>query len=270
MQAPQVDRSAPGLRRDLEVLEVLATHGGTDGALGTVRIAELVDRDKGQVSRSLRVLEREHVVERDPVSRGYRLGWRVYALAARSSESRLLQVAPPLIRSLVEELDETVHLCVLQGSEVLTLASFSPLRVSRTGWEGRCVPATCTSAGRVLLADVPREELMAHFGSEHFIRVGPHQRVHDASQLYDEVVASNERGYSLVDEEFEADLVGASAPVRDFRGRVVAAINVSGSKATLGSRLDDAGHRVAECAMEITLRMRGFADSAVVTGGKPS
>ncbi len=270
MREPQVDRAAPGLRRDLEVLDVLASHGGGFSTLGTVRIAELVERDKGQVSRSLRALEREHVVERDPVNRGYRLGWRIYALAVRSGESRLLQVAPTLIHELVNELDETVHLCVLQGIEVLTLASFSPLRVSRTGWEGRCVPATCTSAGRVLLADSSLDTLRAHFSPEHFTLVGPRQRVHNADELFEEIAESNEKGYALVDEEFEADLVGASAPIRDFRGRVIAAINVSGSKSTLGVQLAEAGQRVARYAAEITHRMRGFVEADVVAGGKPS
>ncbi len=256
--------------RDLELLEVLAANDLVHGGLGTVRIAQLVKRDKGQVSRSLRALEHEHLVERDPMSRAYRLGWRVYALAARSSAGRLLQVAPTVIRELVAELDETVHLCTLQGLDVLTVLSFSPLSESRAGWEGRCVPAACTSAGRVLLADVPLDIMRAHFGPEYFTQVGPHQRVHDAVELYDEVVATRERGYAIVDEEFEADLVGASAPVRDFRGQVVAAINVSGSKGSLGSRLEEAGQLVARYAFEISQRMSGYVDLARSSGDKPS
>lgn len=270
MPTTRIDRSAPGLVRDLELLEVLAVNDAAHGGLGTVRIAQLVGRDKGQVSRSLRALEHEHMVERDPVTREYRLGWRVYALAARASAGRLLQVAPNVIRELVAELDETVHLCTLQGLDVLTVLSFSPLRESRVGWEGRCVPAACTSAGRVLLADVPLNILQSHFGPDHFSMVGPRQRVHNATELYDEVVATRERGYAVVDEEFEADLVGASAPVRDFRGQVVAAINVSGSKGSLGARLEDAGRLVARYALEISQRMSGYVDLVPATVGKPS
>ncbi len=270
MPTTRIDRSAPGLVRDLELLEVLGANDAAYGGLGTVRIAQLVNRDKGQVSRSLRALEHEHLVERDPMTREYRLGWRVYALAARSSAGRLLQVAPTVIRELVAELDETVHLCTLQGLDVLTVLSFSPLRESRVGWEGRCVPAACTSAGRVLLADVPLDIMRSHFGPEHFTMVGPRQRVHNAVELYDEVVATRERGYAIVDEEFEADLVGASAPVRDFRGQVVAAINVSGSKASLGSRLEEAGQLVARYSFEISQRMSGYVDLLPASGGKPS
>ena len=40
-------------------------------------------------------------------------------------------------------------------------------------------------------------------------------------------------------EAFEPGLVGAAAPVRDFRGRVVAALNVSGPSFRLGERLED-------------------------------
>ncbi len=270
MPSTGIDRSGPGLVRDLELLEVLAANDAAHGGIGTVRIAQLVNRDKGQVSRSLRTLEREHLVERDPMTREYRLGWRVYALAARSSAGRLLQVAPAIIRELVADLDETVHLCTLQGLDVLTVLSFAPLRESRGGWEGRCVPAACTSAGRVLLADVPLATIRSHFGPDHFTLVGPRQRVHNAVELYEEVAATRERGYAIVDEEFEANLVGASAPVRDFRGQVVAAINVSGSKSSLGSRLEEAGQSVARCAFEISQRMSGYVDLAPASGGKPS
>ena len=46
--------------------------------------------------------------------------------------------------------------------------------------------------------------------------------------------------------EFEPGLVGAAAPVRDFRGRIVAAINVSGPKFRLGDRLEPAGEEVRQ------------------------
>ena len=53
---------------------------------------------------------------------------------------------------------------------------------------------------------------------------------------------------ALVDEEFEPGLVAVAAPVRDFRGRVVAALNVSGPKFRLADRLEEAGHAVADAA----------------------
>jgi len=270
-----VDRSAPGLKRDLELLEALGSDAAqAAGGLGVSRLAEMVGRDKGQVSRALRVLESEGLVERDSATREFRIGWRIFALAALNARTHLLQVAPAFIDRLAAELNEAVHLCVPQGRAVLTVLSKVPADSQRLGWEGRLVPATRTSAGRVLWMDATLADLTERFEPSDFVGSGPRHRVKNASELYEEISSSRERGYALVDEEFEVDLVGASAAVRDFRGQVVAAVNVSASKARLGPRLIEAGEAVARTAAEITLKLGGGASSwgSPVTVGwhKPS
>src|SRR5687767_6784883 len=122
--------SSAGLRRDLEILDVLAGHGDerdTDG-FGVSWIAQRLGREKSQVSRALRALEGEGMVERDPVTRRYRLGWRLFALAARSQQARLVQVSAPFLRRLATAFDEDAHLCVLRGDQVLTLVSMPSSR----------------------------------------------------------------------------------------------------------------------------------------------
>ncbi len=141
LAAPMPIQDATGLRRGLAIVEVLAEHAATGGEpLGVVRIAELVGREKSQVSRTLRTLAETGFVERDPATRGYRIGWRLFALAARAGEPRLLALALPLLRRLVGELAETAHLSVLDGAEVLTLLSEAPASSIRaTGYSGRTV-----------------------------------------------------------------------------------------------------------------------------------
>ena len=56
----------------------------------------------------------------------------------------------------------------------------------------------------------------------------------------------------MVDEEFEFGLVGAAVPVRDFKGRLVAALNVSAPKFRLGGRLETAGEEVKRVADELS------------------
>src|SRR5680860_1175532 len=52
--------------------------------LGVVRLAQLTGGDKGQVSRLLTTLAEQGLVERDADTRSYRLGWQLFALAARA------------------------------------------------------------------------------------------------------------------------------------------------------------------------------------------
>ncbi len=223
-----------------------------NGGLGVVRIAELIGREKSQVSRALKMLAESGLVDRDPSTLHYRLGWRFFALAARAGEQRLLSVAPPLLERLVKNLGETAHLSVLQGVEVLTILSESPPHaVKAVGWSGRTVPLYCTSSGRVLLFDHDHDAISELFSGIEFRELGPNT-VGTIGELYERVVAARAQGYALVDEEFEFGLVGTAAPVRDFRGQIVAALNVTAPKFRLGERLEEAVKEVKRAADELT------------------
>ncbi|MBX7552132.1 IclR family transcriptional regulator [Streptomyces sp. NPDC004232] len=234
-----------GLRRDIDLLEALASDEAQHaGGLGVVRLAQLVGREKSQISRALKALAAEGIVERDPDTLEYRLGWRLFSLVARTSESRLVRVAEPVMHALSADLEETSHLCVLSDREVLTLLSVSGHSFRVHGWEGRGVAAWRLSAGRVLLADATPDELYVRFGTASEMPV---------PELWSLIQEARRRGYAQVSEEFEEGLVGVSAPVRDFRGRVVAALNISAPASRLGERLDEAGRTTARAAARVSV-----------------
>jgi DNA-binding IclR family transcriptional regulator len=241
------------LRRELAILTVLGGEEAIEeGGLGVVRIADLIGREKSQVSRTLKVLAESGFVDRDTETLQYRLGWRFFALAARAGEQRLLSVAPALLDRLVEDVGETAHLSVLQGVEVLTVLSKSPPHaVKADGWAGRTVPIYCTSSGRALLFDHDSQALSSLLSRVEFRKLRP-GTVRNIEELEGSIARARELGYALVDEEFEFGLVGAAAPVRDFKGQLVAALNVSAPKFRLGGRLEGAGHEVKKAADDLS------------------
>jgi IclR family transcriptional regulator, KDG regulon repressor len=244
---PKPFETATSLRRGLAIL--FALESGDE--LGVTRIAELVGREKSQVSRALKVLADEGLVERDPQSLAYRLGWRVFTLAAVAGDHRLASAAPRYLGELVRAFEENAYLSVLQGDDVLTVASESPPQaVQAVSWIGRVVPAACTSAGYALLIDRDRGDL------EHVVPDAAFRRQHPrgpqtADELWERLVEARARGYALADEEFEPGLVAVAAPVRDFRGRVVAAVSVSAPKFRFAGRLEEAGEQVRTVAGEL-------------------
>jgi IclR family KDG regulon transcriptional repressor len=247
-------RRGHGLCRDLDLLEALASpEAQRAGELGVVRLAQLTGREKSQVSRALEALAGEGVVERDPDTLGYRLGRRLFSLVARTVEDRLVRAAEPVMRDLSAELEETNHLCVLRDREVLTVLSVSGHSFRVHGWEGRGVPAHCTSAGRVLLLDASPDDLYVRFPA---LAAGhPRSEVRTLPELWAKIQQARRDGYARVSEEFEEGLVGVSAPVRDFRGRVVAALNVSAPAGRLGERLAAAGRVTAEAAERVSAHL---------------
>jgi IclR family KDG regulon transcriptional repressor len=249
------------IRRGVEVLLSLASEESLAGSgLGVTRIAELLGREKSQVSRALKALNEYGLVERNKDA-GYRLGWRLYALAQLAGERRLLELAAPMMRRLSHGLGERVHLSVLQGTETLTVLSESPGRtVETTGWAGRVTPVYCTSAGRALLLDWADEEIAAAFEHVEFVALGP-RTVASAAQLATAVGQAREAGLVVVDEEFEPDLIGIAVPVRDAQGAILASLNVSAPRYRFVDRVDEAGRALLAVAADLG-RELGDPDAA--------
>ncbi|MEU9015057.1 IclR family transcriptional regulator [Streptomyces sp. NPDC048479] len=262
-------RTAIGLRRDLEILEVLCSPEAIRGAgLGVMRIAQLTGREKSQISRALASMKEEGLVDRDADTLAYRCGWRLYALAASTRESRLVYTASPCLRRLVAQIRETAYLCALRGHSVMTLLTESAPHAFRSmGWEGLTVPVAQTSAGRVLISDWEDAVVRASFTDETLRQAPQTQRVRSVDALIEELRAIRSAGYAKVDGELEEGLVGVSAPVRDFRGHVIAAVNVSAPRHRLKDRLDAAGKLTIRYATQLSHALGHISASAEGTPG---
>jgi len=272
-------RNVSGLIRDLEVLEVLGSREAmASGGLGVNRVAELSDRDKGQISRTLATLADSGFVERDRASGKYSLGYQVYALAAKTSEANLVKQANKYLRQVVGLTHETAHLCVLRGGNVLTLKSeMSPSAFRGVGWEGVSVAAAPTSSGRALLSDWSEIEVRGwyanHAGDSQVVKsenslppgiaamnsrdgqASLKTKVRNLEDLLEELAVVRRQGYALVDEEFELGLVGASAPIRDASGLIVAVINVSAPKTRIGAHLHQVGEIVKRVSADASAQL---------------
>ncbi|GAA4734018.1 IclR family transcriptional regulator [Modestobacter marinus] len=132
------------------------------------------------------------------------------------SPGLLAELAGPLVARLRDELDETVHLIVLAGSQAVFLISEEgrqPLRIgSRAGTR---LPAQHTSGGKVLLAALPPEELARRFPDDELAEV-------EAS------LARVRRTWLGVNRgETEPGIGAVAVPVRDDAGTPIAALAVS-------------------------------------------
>ncbi len=244
---------ATSLRRAVALLlSLVSDEALAGGGLGVSGLTELLGEEKSRVSRTLHTLQEYGLVDRDPDTLAYRIGWRVYALADRAGHAALLAAAPAKVAALVREFGESAHLSVLQGAQVLTVVSHpSPQALSTASWVGRHVPAHCTSSGRALLLDHDFDALERVFGSAPLPAAGP-RAPRSVAELHQRITQARAAGYATVAEESEPGLVAVAAPVRDHRGRIVAALNLSAPAFRFEDRLDPSGRRLVEVAEEIS------------------
>jgi IclR family pca regulon transcriptional regulator len=143
------------------------------------------------------------------------------------SSLTLPEVAQPHLQRLVEQVQESSSVSVLDGDDVVYVARVPTRRImSVTISVGTRFPAYATSMGRVLLAGLPDDEVDAKLARADLRKLTA-RTITSVDDLRDEIERVRRQGYAIVDEELEAGLRSIAAPVRDAAGAVSAAVNLS-------------------------------------------
>jgi IclR family pca regulon transcriptional regulator len=141
--------------------------------------------------------------------------------------ARLPRIVQPLLYRLAYSLGEAASAGVLEDDDLVCVAAVSAGRVvSATLQPGTRVPAFCTANGRVMLASLPEAQLQAMLGRLKVEALTEHTIV-NKERLLLEIARARSQGYVVVNQELELGLRTIAVPLRNFRGEIVAAMNVS-------------------------------------------
>lgn len=207
-------------------LAVIGAFGETGGTVSISDLAKRTGLPRAGVRRLVLTLVTLGLAEeRDGrfalTQRVMRLGY------AYLSSLDLRQVAQPVIESLARECGEVVAVSVLDGDEIVYVARAEPQSVLRRSLTiGSRLPAFCTSMGRVLLSGLPDDRLAVYFKHATFTAYTRHT-VTERSGLEREIALVRQQGWTFVSEELELGTCGLAAPIKDHRGHVIAALNIS-------------------------------------------
>src|SRR5437667_11809434 len=101
------------------------------------------------------------------------------------------------LEKLLYEVDETVHLCALDGGEVLYLDKMEPSRSVRMASRiGRRNPAHCTSVGKAIMAFLPEAEV-DDILRQHGLKRLTAKTITTPAELKAELKLIRERGYAI-------------------------------------------------------------------------
>lgn len=176
------------------------------------------------------------------------------------SSFHVVEVAQPSMERLVDEVHESSSMSVLDGSEIVYVARVPTTRIMTIALAlGSRLPAYPTSMGRVLLSGLSDEDLAAYIRETKFDRLTPHT-VTSSREFRSIVQEVRSNGYALVDQELEEGVRSIAAPIRNGRGEVIAAMNVSchASRVDVARMHEEFKPRLLEAAAEITERVRAL------------
>jgi DNA-binding IclR family transcriptional regulator len=210
--------------RALRALELIAA----EGELGVTDLGRALGVHKATASRLAATLAAGGLVERDPVTDRYRLGFGLIRLAGAAMASiDLVRTAHPILEELADRTRETVNLGVLSGDGIIYVDQVSSAHlIASTNWVGRRTPLHCSSSGKVFLAHMPepdRQQVLARP-----LEVLTPRTVSDPVRLRRQLDEIRACGYATIQDELEEGLNAVAAPVRQLNGDVAAALSVSG------------------------------------------
>ena len=159
----------------------------------------------------------------------YQLTPRILDLGfAYLSSMPIWNLAGPVMEALVGQVKESCSAAVLDATDIVYVLRVPTHKImSITLGVGSRLPAYCTSMGRVLLADLPEDELMARLKASNR-QAHTRHTVTDIDALAARVAQARRQGWCIVNQELEEGLISIAAPLTNRLGQTVAALNISG------------------------------------------
>jgi len=210
---------------------ILETLGQFPHGLSLGDLSEKVSLPKGTTHRLLTSMAYFDFVRQNHINKHYHLGFKLVELGNNLlSHIDLRNEAHPHLLKLSENVQETVHLVILDNEEALYIDKVN-LYSRRGGLQmvsslGSRIPLYCSAVGKVLLAFMPAAAAEAIIQKTDFVRLSKNTiTTPDELKLCLQEVKS--AGYAIDDEENEEGVCCIAAPIRDETGQVVAAMSVS-------------------------------------------
>jgi len=253
------------LDRAFVILEAIAA---SPRGTGVAELARLSGLHTSTVFHLVRTLLALGYVRQEPESKRYRVGRKLFALAAGANdEANLVFLAEPVLRRLADATGEASHLAVRMGDSVVTIAKCDPASAIRMAERlGAIRPYHSTAIGKVLLAALPDAQI------EGFLKRTSLQRhteytITDPAELKRQIGEVRATGVAIDDREYNVEARCVAAMVRDFTGSVVAAIGISAPVWRLTSEsLGGLRRVVAEHAQQLSFELGYTVRSATSVG----
>lgn len=231
-----MDNLIASVDRSLEILDLLHER---EREMGVSEIARELNLYKSTVSRTLATLQHRGFVKQNEENGKYWLGLKLYAMGMTVKEkTRYLDQISSAAKEIFNEFQEVVNVSVLEEDEdgifksVIVYKENNPQRVlSVNPTLGSYIDAHLSSVGKCLLAysDEITDEYIMNLKLVKFTD----NTTTDNSKLLEDIRNVRVQGYAVDNQEKEVGLYCIGVPIFDIRGKVVAAMSISGPMARM-------------------------------------
>ncbi|MEU1513221.1 IclR family transcriptional regulator [Streptomyces sp. NPDC005811] len=223
------DLGNKSVTKAMRLLRELAAQPRSGATVST--LAKAVGISRPTAFRLLSSLERNGFVDR--VDTHYILGWELARIGRHADpHAGLVARAHPLLQELADSFDETATLSVPDSADGLDLIAEATgsrvVGIRARHMVGQHWPLHASSTGKVLLAEMPVERVLALLPGT--LEAYASRTITDRVVLLRELEQIREQGFGIIDNELEEELLSLSRPVRDPSGNLVAILTLNGPR----------------------------------------
>lgn len=224
MASAKLSSDTGTLGKAINVLEVVAS---AQEPLRFKDLANRIDQPRGTLHRQVSNLLEEGLLQVN-ADQSYSLGLRLLKFAAHSwSQNSFRQIAEPHLRALHELTGETVHLGILQGTEVIYLDKVESRQAVRMHSQvGNSSPCYCTGVGKAGLSVLPKDEAISRIANINFQQFTS-STLPNKQALLSELDEISATGNAYDREEHEPGIHCVAAPVFSDDRSIVGGISVT-------------------------------------------
>lgn len=218
-----------GAKSFYKMARVLDCFSRTRGSLSLTEIVERTGMPRTTIHRIVASLREIGLIDQDGRRGDYRLGLRMFHYGSVvMANLDLNRHAHPHVLALHQITGEIVHLHMFDGSQMVCIEREEMGDVRNTTLTViEAAPVHCTSVGKAFLAFQEPDVLQRIVAEEGLERRTEHT-LFSMEALTADLELVRQRGFAFDLEENEIGVQCVGAPIRDSRGRVFAAISVSG------------------------------------------
>jgi IclR family transcriptional regulator, KDG regulon repressor len=252
------ERLIQSVERAADILELFLI---SESELSVKEISQRLNLSKSTAHGLIKTLDHRGYLQQNPENLKYKLGMKLFELGNYiGNHLDIREISQPIIKGLVEELKETVHLVVRERDEVIYVEKVDGPRALRIYSQvGKRAPIYCTGVGKAILAYQDEKEVDRILSST-LLESFTDRTITDADYIKDELKEIKKQGFSIDDEEIELGLKCIAAPIFDHQGNVIASISCASPKMRLDEeRLPQVINGIKRAASDISISL-GFKD----------
>jgi IclR family KDG regulon transcriptional repressor len=215
-------------------LQVLELFSAENQEWGVTEISAALNLYKSTVFDILKTFENRGFMKKEEKTQKYQLEIKfMQIIGAILNKMSLKEVALPFMDRLSQKYDETVHLSVTVDDKTLPILMIESTKILRSFISlGESIPLYCTSSGKMTLAYWPADRLEEYLQRQELHRF-TENTITDSDKLREELRNAAARGYAVDNAEKDEGIKCVASAIKDFSGKVIATISVSGPAARM-------------------------------------